>query len=643
VLAWIAGAAVLAGGAAALAPQAAAAPSGLREFGTCAGFLRYVKREAGRLAQPWGLPGVAGGAIALPASGAAEGGDAGAPQAGVDYSPTNVQEPGIDEPDVVKTDGSLIFALAGTTLYAVDLTGPEPRLAGSLELPDAWGAQLLLHGDRLVVLSSSGGVIPLGGTEIAPEAIPWTPQARLTLVDVSDPAAMTVEQTLTVDGVLVASRLAGATARIVLSSAPQVEIPWPADGPPASEKDALRLVRRAVARSGVGDWVPTLTLRDELAGRSTRRRAAACHDVARPRAFAGLGMLTVLTLDLDRGLDPVDTDAVFAGGDLAYASADKLYVATQRWNDWAVDQQGPPPPVTTDLHAFDVSRAGETDYAGSGSVPGYLLGQWSMSEHRGFLRVASTEEPVWWEGKTRGESESRVTVLEEQEGALAKVGEVTGLGRGERIYAVRFLGETGYVVTFRQVDPLYVLDLSDPARPSVAGELELLGYSAYLHPIGDGLLLGVGQDATPEGRPLGTQVSVFDVSDPAHPALVARRGLAPGWSQVEWDHHAFLWWPATGLAVVPVQAAVWDENGAVHDVSGAVGLHAGPGGLEEVGRVTHPAGQIMRSLVAAGALYTVSDAGVKQSDLLTLADRAWVPFPGTVAPPGPSAEEPPVP
>ena len=82
---------------------------------------------------------------------------------------------------------------------------------------------------------------------------------------------------------------------------------------------------------------------------------------------------------------------------------------------------------------------------------------------------------------------------------------------------MRFIGTTGYVVTFRQIDPLYTLDLTDPTAPRVVGQLELAGYSAYLHPVGDGLLLGVGQDASPQGRPLGTQLSLFDVSDPAHP------------------------------------------------------------------------------------------------------------------------------
>ncbi len=260
-------------------------------------------------------------------------------------------------------------------------------------------------------------------------------------------------------------------------------------------------------------------------------------------------------------------------------------------------------------------------------MKGFLLGQFSMSEHDGFLRVATTEGPAWWDAFAARESESRVTVLTERGDVLEPVGEVTGLGRGERIYAVRFLGDVGYVVTFRQVDPLYAIDLSDPIRPAVTGELKILGYSAYLHPVGEGLLLGIGQDATPEGRTLGTQVSLFDVSDPAHPLLLDRRPLSLGSSEAEYDHHAFLWWPQTRLAVLPVEAVRYDElTGEPISLGGAAGLQVGRTALSELGRLMHPDGQIRRSLVVGDTLYTVSDVGLLASDLTTLTARTWIPF-----------------
>ena len=112
-------------------------------------------------------------------------------------------------------------------------------------------------------------------------------------------------------------------------------------------------------------------------------------------------------------------------------------------------------------------------------------------------------------------------------------------------------------MTFRQTDPLYVIDLSDPANPVLDGELKIPGYSAYLHPVGDGLLLGVGQDATDDGRTLGTQLSLFDVSDPTNPQQIDTLPIG-GSSEVEWDHKAFLYWPEDGTIVLPVSPG-WNE------------------------------------------------------------------------------------
>ena len=188
-------------------------------------------------------------------------------------------------------------------------------------------------------------------------------------------------------------------------------------------------------------------------------------------------------------------------------------------------------------------------------MPGYLLNQFSLSENGGYLRVASTSRPIWWGPVLPTTSQSYVTVLQPQGGVLAPVGQVSGLGQGEQIYSVRFVGNTGYVVTFHQVDPLYTIDLSTPTAPKVVGELELQGYSAYLHPLTDGLLLGIGQDvSTTTNEPTGAQLELFDVADPASPKLLAKTSLGTGSSsQATYDHHAFLYWAATNLVVLPVQ------------------------------------------------------------------------------------------
>jgi hypothetical protein len=219
---------------------------------------------------------------------------------------------------------------------------------------------------------------------------------------------------------------------------------------------------------------------------------------------------------------------------------------------------------------------------------------------------------------------------------------------------VRFVGDTGYVVTFRQVDPLYTIDLRDPSAPRVAGQLDLEGYSSYLHPLGDGLLLGVGQDVGTNNEPAGAQLELFDVTDPAAPALVQKTTLGQGSSsQVQYDHHAFLYWPATKLAVLPL--AIYPiytgtpapapqparSQSSSQQFIGAIGLRIDRSGITEVGRISHPpingnVPPITRSLVIGKQLYTVSDEGILASSLNTLTPGAFAAFPAA-APPQPAA------
>jgi uncharacterized secreted protein with C-terminal beta-propeller domain len=579
------------------------APSRLRSFASCAQLVGYAQRH---LAQTHGVPEQVMPGVVEPTIPVARPGIPPAPEATGDkqasspsYSTTNVQEEGVDEPDVVKTDGATIFTVVGRTLYAVATSGPgAPRIAGALDLGRD-GGDLMLHGHRLIVIQGQGAGGPIA-LRIAPA--PAQGQTVITEVDVSDPARLKVARTLTLDGQYVNARQNGGTVRVVLSSTP-------------------RAYALPAARDRASGWVPRSRFASRISGRHRVRAIVPCGTVRRPPSFSGLGMLSILTVDLDKGLWAVDSDGVMTDAQTVYGSPSRLYVATQRWID-PDTAAGALPQTSTLIHRFDVTDPDRTSYEASGVVDGYLLNQYSLSEYKGDLRVASTSRPTWWQGGQTVPSQSFVTVLRRAGATLAPVGRVAGLGQGQRIYSVRFIGDVGYVVTFRQVDPLYTIGLADPTKPKVLGELELLGYSAYLHPISDDLLLGVGQDATPEGRTKGVQVSLFGVGDPAHPKLLAQHALgASSSSQVEYDSHAFLYWAPSKLVVLPVQVS--------DGFAGALALRVDQSGIAEAGRVAHDqaSGPITRALVIGGGLWTLSDGGVLVSALDGFAPVGWLPFP----------------
>jgi len=657
-----------------------------RAFASCKRLIGYERRH---FAVTHGVPEAAPRPLFEPPIGAPLRADSMVPRAakperagttvgGTSFSTTNNQEPGIEEPDIVKTDGSTIFAVEQGTLYAVAAGGTAPHLAGSLALGSTgYGSQLLLRGSRLLVISGSRP-LPLGvGVGVAAPAVPADAGSRpsalpgdsptslarpslpvrrlpsiapspyyyaatttITEVDVGDPAAMKVARTMSVEGAFVDARQNGATARLVFSSAP-------------------RAIATPALRARASGWIPGRRFRSFITGHRYKRPVARCSSVRRPAQFSGVGLLSILTIDLDRGLYATDSTALMADAQVVYGSASSLYVATQKWINPLTPASDVPSSLETVIDQFDATNPQHTTLLASGSVPGYLLNQFSLSEYGGYLRVASTSQPIWWNATQPQASQSYVTVLARHGGALETVGQVSGLGAGQQIYSVRFIADAGYVVTFKRVDPLYTIDLSSPTSPRVAGQLELEGYSAYLHPIAAGLLLGVGQAVGQQNEPAGTQLELFDVSNPSAPQLLARATLGGGSSsQVQYDHHAFLFWPPTALAVLPVsiypitpvavppvaRPPAGGSNGAprpavepvreepARGFVGAIGFHVDRSGISEVGRIAHDpvdvsSPQIDRSLVIGQQLFTLSSEGVMASSLATLAREAFVRFP----------------
>ena len=606
--------------------------SSLQQVGSCDGLGTWLTDEVAPRVTEYGLPG-SGGVIPLEAEVSAGGtaedmaesdgasrsmAPAPAGQAAPDggHSDTNVQVEGIDEPDVVKTDGERILAVAGGRLHLV--SAAEGREVAAVDLPgDLEAADLLLAGDRALVVGTSGVWSSGPQPAVDDDLLRIAPASVSTLVAEVDLAGgtLTPGDTYSLDGSYVSARMTDDTVRLVLRTSPGDSLPFvtPANGSDGAAEAARDHNRQVVEQADPASLLPHWRRLGDDGTAVDEGELVACEDVQAPNTYAGFALVAVASLDLGDGLaaglsDP-GTTAVLAEGDTVYASAEHLYVAAPRWVEPAVPVPLPQPvpegdvapdatiapdtvpeppeqPETpgTDVHAFDVTDPARATYEMSGHVDGTLLNQFSLDEHDGHLRVATTVAPTWQTGDTTT-TDNLVTVLAPGDGELTEVGRLDGLGRGETIQSVRFIGAVGYVVTFERTDPLFTLDLADPAAPRVTGELEMLGFSAYLHPVGDGRLLGIGQDATADGARTGTQVALFDVRDPAAPARLAHVVLPGSSSSAEYDHHAFLWWADDGLAAIPLSTYA---DGPAFE--GLVGFTVDPeaGTLAERGRVTHP-------------------------------------------------------
>ena len=250
------------------------------------------------------------------------------------------------------------------------------------------------------------------------------------------------------------------------------------------------------------------------------------------------------------------TQAVLGAGTNVYCTAETLYVTNSRYDDVDLGENvfGSAYTQNTDVYKFDIRNC-NIEYKAKGTVNGFALNQFSIDEFGGTLRIATTTGG-WGDDLT-----NQLYVLDAE--SLEIIGSLEGIAKGETIKSVRFTGNTAYVVTFEQTDPLFVIDLTDKTAPVIKGELKIPGFSAYLHPVGEGLLLGIGVDGDENGTNGGIKVSLFDATDPEQPAEVAKLALAgvygDGFSRyVEtaalYDHKAVCWDDVNRIMYLPFVA-----------------------------------------------------------------------------------------
>jgi uncharacterized secreted protein with C-terminal beta-propeller domain len=557
-----------------------------------------------------------------------------------EHSNTNVQVEGVDEADIVKNDGKYIYAISGSSVFIV--AAYPPTAAGIVSKVDFGDGsslnELFIEGDTLVVIGSSG-YEPVTGDK----AVNYLPRGNASFIkvyDISDRAKPRLERTVEYEGSYSTSRMIGRNVHVVLTTFP----------------DYVLYQKKRVEPA---DVIPHYS--DTVSGTSAQGFAPACGyrdvEVVDPERFTSF--LSVVSLSLDGGGRNLSKKVIAGDSENVYASLKNLYVAATDYNrlysGFGPVTDGGEQERTT-VYKFKFNGP-STSYVASGRVPGTILNQFSMDETNGYFRIATTLGHVSREGS---DSTNNVYILDP---GMKRAGGLEGLARGEKIYSVRFMGDRAYLVTFKKVDPLFVLDLANPGEPKVLGELKIPGFSDYLHPYDETHIIGVGKN-TVEAAPeeggnfawyQGMKIAIFDVSDVANPremhkVEIGDRGTD---SYALNDHKAFLFDRQKNLLVLPValaeltpeqkSSADYQPNdygrftfqGAyVYDVSLA-------GGFALKGRITHMDGTgemengygygyygssdaVRRSLYIGDYLYTVSEARIKANSLGDLGELADV-------------------
>lgn len=621
------------------------------------------------------------------------------PAPGDSFSGTTTQESGVDEADVVKTDGTYFYMIdsnyegEGSVLRIVRANPADQLGVVSETAVDGYGRDLYLRGNKLVAITTGGGfyfyplidfaaaqdidamppetgmmtdggdagvssedtvasepvdvisIAPIGGDDFVYER----PHTLVTVYDIADTASPVMLSQTKFDGTQSATRMIDGVLHMVTANYQSYFF------------DVMPMLGRPeldVAAVDVRTLLPTFE-RTNADGSKTAGSVVNWDSLYYPAEEDGFGVATLVSLDVDHDA-AFSAVGVVAEPGLIYASLNALYLTNTQW-DWQGTAR-----TTTNVYKFAFEDRGARPVA-TGSVDGRILNQYSMGEHQGNLRVATTIDAVFtcglFECTRTEEAHNNVHVLGQSGDSLAVLGSVTGIAPRETIQSARFIGDKGYVVTFEQTDPLFTLDLSDPTNPRVVGELEVPGFSTFLTPIDEHHLLAVGQYVPAPGSngAWGVQVSIFDVTDFANPTRSANVILGEttgAYSEAVWDPKAFTYFAEGGMVGLPLniyptwvfsgsEGGTTDGGAAVDGSTGVEGIAvdeptstddftpvqvdegfdglvvfsaSAAGGLAELGRMSTRFAEtpywgtsFTRGVFIGDKVYAVSNLGVRES------------------------------
>jgi inhibitor of cysteine peptidase len=528
------------------------------------------------------------------------------------YSTTNIQVAGVDEADTVKTDGRYIYTVSTNNYGAtpnfvciVKADPQDPRVVAKISLDNNTypaGMFLSQDGNRLVIVASQYEVYPpIVANSATPMIYPYRSDVNtfINVYDVSDKGYPVLARNFTISGSYFDSRMIGSYVYAVVSQPAYLLTNGSVTLPQVyQDTKAAEIVPQSIYYADTVDNYFTFT------------------------TFIGLNIV-------DNAQEPTNMTVMMGGTSAMYVSLNNIYVTYSRWS-----QQG----QYTSIYRIHVAGNNLT-FEAEGDVTGYVLNQYSMDEYNGYFRLATTVQNETWQNK--------IFVLDMN---LTTVGELglENLAAHERIYSARFMGDKCYVVTFEQKDPFFVVDMSNPASPKVAGTLQIPGYSSYLHPYDENHIIGLGMESNT------VKLSLFDVTNVNQPTEIAKYIVAGDWtySQALQDPKAFLFDEQKELLVIPVSITQYGvvSPGAVTPSPIGTPIVQGSSwqgayvfkltltdGFQLRGGITHMENgtvspnyginydlTVNRALYIDNTLYTVSNSKVKLNSLTDLAQIAEV-------------------
>lgn len=565
-----------------------------------------------------------------------------------EYSTTNIQVQGVDEADFVKNDGKYIYIVNDGSIRIIEAypaSFMREVVRFDMSEKNMTPAEIYLSGDLLTVIGNKytyDEVYPLdveGAVSLIREF--WYPgfhteRTVVEIYDLDDIAEPKLKRKLEFDGYYSQSRRVGDTMYLVLNK-------YNYGYYPLSEGDVMDpeiLLPRYSDSKAVGE----------------ERFLAGCEDITYFPRVRDINYVIAVAIPL-KSVKSITAEVMLGSSENIYSSTENLYIASTNYDsdgnfyhDWNNSK--------TMVYRYSLSPS-SIEYKSRGKVPGTILNQFSMDEHEDYFRIATTTGSLWGDGADV--SKNNLFILDAN---MNIVGSITDIAPGEKIYSTRFMGDRGYMVTFKKIDPLFAFDLSDPRNPKILGKLKIPGYSDYIHPYDENHIIGFGKDAVDAEEELnirrnlaegfawyqGMKIALFDVTDPANPKqmFVENIGDRGTESELLYDHKALLFDREKNLLAFPVQVAEV-EGGADANTYGQTVFEGAyvysldlENGFKLRGKITHYSPEdeaflkqgdywygdylkkIRRILYIGETLYTVADGGVKASDLNTIDERSFI-------------------